>query len=202
MDAGAWFESASGGFGVNNSIASDVKNLLSARNVSSHVTVICMGVVPSLVANEVKIGVEKIAKFDPQSSLSALATIQHATVSDQGTVKESADAARTGQQMITMKAKEAKAALSVLAEIDDGANKMLDINSMMMALDDYLKKATEGNCGVPINYYLKDITKTMLAEMWVAKYCPRYMQISYDDVVPSRPSRPSADAGALIATWW
>lgn len=41
MDAGAWFEKMSGGFGVNSSIANDVKNLLSAQNISSHVTMIC-----------------------------------------------------------------------------------------------------------------------------------------------------------------
>lgn len=45
MDAAAWFESASGGFGVNSSIATDVKNLLSSQNVTTHVTLISMGVV-------------------------------------------------------------------------------------------------------------------------------------------------------------
>ncbi|TGO77754.1 hypothetical protein BELL_0092g00020 [Botrytis elliptica] len=56
----------------------------------------------------------------------------------------------------------------------------------MTALEDYLKKAAEGTSGVPINYYLKDISKSMLAEMWVAKYYPgKYMAISYDDVAPS-----------------
>ncbi|KAK3990397.1 hypothetical protein QBC44DRAFT_368925 [Cladorrhinum sp. PSN332] len=91
-------------------------------------------------------------------------------------------AARTGGQMVSMKAGEVKAALSALAEIDDGANKIVDINSMMNALEDYLKKAADGSSGVPINYYLKDITKDMLAEMWVAKYYPdKYMTITYDD---------------------
>lgn len=40
----------------------------------------------------------------------------------------------------------------------------------MIALEDYLKKATEGTSGVPIDYYLRDISKSVLAEMWVAKY--------------------------------
>ncbi len=58
-----------------------------------------------------------------------------------------------------MKAGEVKAALTALGEIQDGANKILDINSMMTALDDYLKKAAESTSGVPLNYYLKDIHK-------------------------------------------
>jgi hypothetical protein len=81
---------------------------------------------------------------------------------------------------------EIKAALEGLAEIDDGHNKMLDINSMMSALDDYLKKASEGNGGVPLTYFLKDITKKELAEAWVAKYYPgQYMAITNDDTTPA-----------------
>jgi hypothetical protein len=38
---------------------------------------------------------------------------------------------------------------------------------------------------VPINYYLKPITKAQLAQMWVAKYYPgKYLAISGDDSTP------------------
>lgn len=43
---------------------------------------------------------------------------------------------------------------------------------MMDAMDDYLQKCLAGNIGVPINYYLKPITKSQLAQMWLAKYYP------------------------------
>lgn len=198
MDNAAWFAKASGGLGTNESMANNVKSLLSSQNINSHVTMICMGVIPSMVANEVKLGVEKFANFDPKSSLDAIAAMQNATTADQDTVKQAADAARTGAQMVSMKAGDVKAALSALADIDDGSNKIIDINSMMTALEDYLKKAADGSSGVPINYYLKDITKNMLAEMWVAKYYPgKYMAISYDDVAPSQGAPgPSAAGGA------
>jgi hypothetical protein len=99
--------------------------------------------------------------------------------------------------MISMKAGDVKAALSALSDIDDGSNKIIDINSMMTALEDYLKKAADGASGVPINYYLKDITKNMLAEMWVAKYYPgKYMAISYDDVAPAQGASGPAAEGA------
>ncbi|CAH0003251.1 unnamed protein product [Clonostachys byssicola] len=173
MDAAAWFASASGGFGASASIANDVKNLLSTQNISSHVTMICMGTIPSMVAHEVQLGVEKFATFDPKANLEALATFQNATNANQGSVQQSAAAARTGGQMIAMKQGDVKAALSALADIDDGSNKILDINSMMTALEDYLKKAANGTSGVPINYYLHDVTKDMLVDLWVAKYYPR-----------------------------
>ena len=141
-----------------------------------------MGAIPSMVASEVKQAVKQFSKFDPESSMSAISTIQNATVADQGSVTQSAEAARTGGQMVSMKATEIKSTLSALSDIDDGSNKILDINSMMTALDDYLKKAADGTAGVPVNYYLKDVTKGMLAEMWVAKYYPgKYMKIEWED---------------------
>lgn len=137
---------------------------------------------------QVQLGVEKFAAFDGKSNMDALAVLQNATIAEQASIQQSADAARTGGQLVTMKGGEIKAALSALATIDDGANKILDINSMMAALEDYLKKAAEGKSGIPINYYLKDITKPMLAEMWVAKYYPgKYLAIQNDDTKPTEP---------------
>ncbi|EHA46814.1 hypothetical protein MCOR27_002446 [Pyricularia oryzae] len=199
VDAG-WLAHWSGGFGVNESMASSVKSLLSSQNIDSHATMICMGVIPSIVASEVQLGVDKFATFDPKSSLEALSAIQNASVADQDTVKQAADAARTGAQLLSMKNSEMKAALSALAEIDDGKNKVIDVNSMMTALEDYLKKAAEGTSGVPINYYLKEIDKSMLAEMWVAKYYPgKYLSISYDDASPSGPAGGASAGGSSEA---
>ncbi|KAK6505008.1 hypothetical protein TWF481_006940 [Arthrobotrys musiformis] len=165
-------EDAAGGFGPNAPFANQIKNLLSSQNVGSHVTLICMGVIPSIVSSEVKLGVRQFAEFNPKSAMEALANLQNPAVDEQGNTAQGAEAARTGAQMMAMKAGDIKAAVSALAEVQDGSNKVLDINSMMTALDDYLKKAAEGTAGVPINYYLKDITKIQLAEMWVNKYFP------------------------------
>ncbi|KAM0263953.1 hypothetical protein ACHAQJ_000988 [Trichoderma viride] len=182
MEVGAWFQKFSGGFGVSSSFSNDVKNLLSTQNIQSHVTMVCMGVIPTLVASEVQLGVKQFANFDPKSTMDAIAAVQNATVTDQATVQSSAAAARTGGEMVAMKSGQVKSALEALSTIDDGKNSILDINSLMTALDDYLKKAAELTCGVPINYYLKPITKDMLAEMWVSKYYPgKYMQIKGDD---------------------
>ncbi|KAI0128318.1 hypothetical protein BJ170DRAFT_323829 [Xylariales sp. AK1849] len=182
METGAWFANASGKVGVDAKFASDVKNLLSQQNVQSHVTVLTMGVIPSMVANEVSIAVDKFANFDPKSNMEAVAAMQNATSSEQATVQSIAEASRTSGQAAEMQNKTIEASLSALATIDDGKNKILDVNSMMTALDDYLKKAAEGNAGIPINYYLKDIDQKMLAQMWAAKYYPgKFMSIRYDD---------------------
>ncbi|KAK0619132.1 hypothetical protein B0T14DRAFT_584460 [Immersiella caudata] len=70
---------------------------------------------------------------------------------------------------------------------NEGANEVtieeaIDVNSMMRVLDEYMKRTAEGASGVPINYYLRDIGRKMLAQMWAAKYQPgKFMNIKYDD---------------------
>jgi len=186
MDTGCWFESFSGGFGVSDTFANDVKNLLSRQNITSHVTVISMGIIPSIVAEDVQIAVQQFANFDPKSSMDAIAALSEATASEQNSVTSSANAARTGGQMVAMQSATIKSVLSALQPLQDGSNKMIDINSMMNGLQDFLTKAIDGQSGVPINYYLKDITAAMLAEMWVAKYLPgKYLTLDNDDLPPS-----------------
>ena len=182
MTAGGWFAKASGKVGVDSKFASDVKNLLSQQNITSHVTLLTMGVIPSIVASEVNIAVKEFTKMDPQENMRAVAAMQNATSADQASVQSMAEASRTSGQASDRESKKMESMLSALGEISSGKNKILDVNSMMTALDDYLKKAAEGNAGVPINYYLKDIDQKMLAQMWAAKYYPEeFMSIKYDD---------------------
>ncbi|KAK4221045.1 hypothetical protein QBC38DRAFT_404009 [Podospora fimiseda] len=134
-------------------VADDLRHLLSSQNISCHVTMACMGAIPSIVSSNVKIGVEKFVNFDPKSSIEALQKMQ--------------------------KSGGAKSALSTLAEIDDGYNKILDINSMMRAFEDYRENVRKGTSGgVPINYFTRDITKSSLAEMWNTKYCVHGRKVS------------------------
>ncbi|KAH0280602.1 hypothetical protein KCU91_g915, partial [Aureobasidium melanogenum] len=194
MDTGGWFAKMEGKTGVDAKFATDVKNLLSQQNITSHVTLITMGVIPSMVANDTKIAVESFVDFDPQKNMAQVMAIQNATDNEQSTVQSLAEASRTGEQSSEVEGKKMQSALTAMAAIDDGQNKILDINSMMKALEDYLAKASEGDCGVPINYYIKDIDVKMLAEMWVAKYYPgQYMAIKYDDTEGAGPA--ANDAG-------
>jgi hypothetical protein len=68
-----------------------------------------MGVIPSITANNVKMGVQKFAEFDPESSMKPISTIQNVTVADQESMKGDADAARSGKQIVFLKACEIKA---------------------------------------------------------------------------------------------
>ena len=198
FNIGAAFEHLSGGFGVDSTFSNDAKNLLSTQNITSHCTLVTMGSIPSIKSNDVAMGVKQFADFDGASSMKDLAALQNATAGDLDTVDSSATAARTGQQMITMKNTQIAGVLSALSDIQDASNKMLDINSMMDAMDDYIQKALAGNIGVPINYYLSPITKSQLAEMWIAKYYPgRYLTTAGDD---SQPTERASNSGASGGT--
>ncbi|MEM5373043.1 hypothetical protein V4C53_44640 [Paraburkholderia azotifigens] len=176
-----WFENASGGFGVNSSFSKDVKSLLSAQNVTSHCTLFTVGSIPSIKSNEVQMGVKQFADADGDKSMTALLKLQGATVTDQESISSAADRARTGQELMAIKSNQMESALSALSDIDDGKNKIIDTNSMMNALDDYIQKCLGGNIGAPITYYLKRITASQLAQAWMAKYFPaRYISISAD----------------------
>lgn len=163
---------AMGGFGASGQFASDIKNLISTQEITTHCTITTRGSIPSIKANNIKMAVKEFAEFDGKSAMEKLAALQNATASDRDSLDSSAEKARLGEQMIALHNSEIKGVLTGLKDIDDGENSVLDTNSMMTALEDYISKALAGQLGMPINYYLKPITKSQLAQMWVNKYFP------------------------------
>ncbi len=198
MKIGNMFANAQGGFGMMDSFSNDVKRLLSLQQISSHCSLITMGSIPSIKSNTVNVGIREFADFDAAKMIEQLATLQNATASDIDSVSASAQAARTGGQMVQLKAAQVKSVMTGLKDIDYENNKMLDVNSMMTAFEDYVSKALAGNIGVPINYYLKTINKAALAHLWISKYYPQYMAISEDDSGRGGPA-PAANSTAQSA---
>lgn len=126
--------------------------------------------------------VKEFTSFDGKSAMNDLAGLQNAVASDKDSIDNAAEKARLGQEMIALKNAQIKGVLSGLNEIDDGNNKIIDINSMMTALDDYIEKAMNGEIGMPINYYLKPITESQLAQMWVDKYFPdKFLKVNTEE---------------------
>lgn len=172
IKAKSWYSNVAGGFGLNEQFANDVKNLLSIQDIMSHCTITTRGSIPSIKSNQVKLAVQQFADFDGKSAMENIAALQNATSSAKESVDESAESARLGQQMISLKNAQIQGVLTGLSKIDSGSNQILDINSLMTAFEDYIDKALGGEIGVPINYYLKPIPKSQLAQMWVDKYFP------------------------------
>jgi hypothetical protein len=170
MKIGGWFIEHEGGFGVSKSFSDDAKDMLSTQQITSHANAIVMGSIPNISSNEVRIGVKEFADFDPAKMMEKLATLQNATARDHDSVESSANAARTGGEMMAIRATEIKSVMSGLTEVDDGRNKIININSLMTAFDDYVAKAIEGKIGTPVTFYLKHITGAQIAQEWMKKY--------------------------------
>ena len=189
MDTGSWFAQRSGKVGIDSKFANDIKNLLNQQKVQSHITVLSMGLIPSMVASDVSKAVERFADFDPKVDMASIASMQNATASSETSVQSFAENARMSGHASGIQERTVDSAMRALVAIEASDNKVLDVNSMMTALDDYLKKAAEGTSGVPINYYLKDIDQKMLAQMWVAKYFPgQYTSIKFDETEGGGPA--------------
>ena len=171
---GGWFASGTGGFGVDSSFANSAKNMLSMNNVQSHCSLVTMGIIPSIVSNTLVTAVQGFTDDDPAKDMAALSNLSAATSSEQNTMASAADQALTGAQMSTLKSQKITGVLSGLKDVDSQSNSIIDTNSMMKAMEDYIQKCISGgdNMGVPINYYLKPITKSMIARAWLAKYYP------------------------------
>jgi hypothetical protein len=102
--------------------------------------------------------------------------------------------------MVAMKSAQVTSVMAGVAPVDTAANKMLDINTMMTAFEDYVQKCIVGNIGVPVNYYLKPISQSQLVEMFIGKYYPKqFLNIGGDDVSGSNPS-PGAGTGGTAPT--
>ena len=199
LSLGSYFAGLKGGLGMDSNFGDDVKALLSTQNINSHVTLITAGYIPTLKSNLVSVGVKQFAHFDPNAMMTDLLKLQDFTSAENQSVHQAATAARTKGEFVQLKSAAITSVMQGLSALDDGQNKMLDISSMMVAFEDYVKAATGTDenvkIGVPINYYTKPITRSQLAQMWVAKYYPnKYLGISGDDTVRVPPPQPGADA--------
>lgn len=174
VEEGLSFAGLSGGIGDSDELVSSVKDLLSTAKVTSHVSVLTMGVIASIKANDMAYAINQFADEDWNDMGKKVATLANATEAEQTSMAQAASAARTGQQMVAMEGTKITSTLTALAKVEGEKNRVLDINSMMAAFDDYLTKVgTAGTpTGVPINYYLKPITRSQLAQMWLNKYYP------------------------------
>ncbi|MCT4664063.1 MAG: hypothetical protein N4A45_02370 [Flavobacteriales bacterium] len=171
FEMGSFLAAKSGKFGVDGSFADSIKSLLSTSNLQSHASVITMGLIPSIKSNEIKTTVSTL-KPSATEVMSQLAAIQGATDTDVNTTSSDAAKARTGESFMQLNNSYISGVVSNLGQIENANNKVIDTNSLMTAFDDYVQKAIEGQCGVPINFFLKPITSKQLAKAWLYKFSP------------------------------
>eukprot|EP00548_Thalassiothrix_antarctica_P021051 CAMPEP_0194193836 /NCGR_PEP_ID=MMETSP0154-20130528/75254_1 /TAXON_ID=1049557 /ORGANISM="Thalassiothrix antarctica, Strain L6-D1" /LENGTH=619 /DNA_ID=CAMNT_0038918209 /DNA_START=171 /DNA_END=2031 /DNA_ORIENTATION=+ len=186
----AWQSSASGGFGTSNTSSSTAKSLNSTSFIQNHANIVCQGIIPSIVCNEVTTAVKRMApdaaKIMEQQSAIAEASAASAggegegEEESSGDVEQSIEGGKKGAQFQTLNSEHLANTVSNLSEYQTEANKVIDTNSMMTALDDFIVKATEGEGGVPTSFYIKHLTKNDIAKEYIKKFYPNGLKSAAD----------------------
>lgn len=172
MEWGGFFASGKGSFGLDDSFSDNIKNMLSNSDLTSHCSLVTMGIIPTLKSNNVKTSISQL-KPDASDVMKQLSAIQGATDTDVESVSSEAGKAKAGQQFITLNNSYISEVVSNLSTVDNNNNKVIDVNSLMTAFDDYVQKAQEGNSGVPINFFVRHIDKPMICKAWLKKFSPQ-----------------------------
>lgn len=190
LKGGALVRSFQGGFGVDKSSLDDIRRLFSKTEIDSHVTLITAGMIPTIASNEIETSIKAFSDFDPAKMMEQLAAFQTGTEADLKTLQTNADAAKTGGQLVSMQKATIGSVMGSVSAIDTQKNKVLNVNSMMTAFENYLaqagsrsqdgKQKTTGS--LPVQYFIKPITRSQLIHMWMNKYYPgQFLEIQGDD---------------------
>merc|ERR1719419_1670943 len=133
-----------------------------------------MGLIPTIASNVVEFGVKQFAGFDAAEMGQKLATLSNSTT-EASTIEQGAEEGRTQGQMGSMQSQTIESVLSGLEDMKKNADSILNVNTMMTALENYAQKAAEGGVGVPTNYLIKPINKKKLVLLWMKKYYPSHL---------------------------
>lgn len=174
----SYFVEASMGLEAESS--SNIKDLMSNSNIQSHCSVITMGIIPSIKSNDVTSVVEGL-QGGPEDRMKQVAMIQGASNSGIQSMATLASQAKKEHAVAEMKNDYIAGTVSAIAAVDTAKNKVIDMNSLMTTIDDFVERANTGDGGVPINFYIKYVTDRTIAQQWMEKYYPEMLYEKEED---------------------
>jgi hypothetical protein len=183
FEYGGFFASGKGTFGVDSDFSDNVKSLLSNSELTSHCSLVTMGIIPSLKSDDaIKTSISAMQQ-DPSKVMGQLSAIQAATDGDVQSVAAGAEKAKTGKQFITLNNSYIATCVSELTKSDTNKNRQIDVNSLMTAFDKYVDDAKGGLSGVPINFFLRQLDSPAICKAWLSKFSPQrnWQNSSNDD---------------------
>lgn len=161
-----------GKFGASVETSTSVNALLSTARIQNQCSLQCQGIIPSIASSSVQTAVQNLNP-DPSAVMAQLGAITEASA---GVVNSSmemaASDATTGAQFMSLNGDYVKNVVQTLGEEARIDNKVIDANSMMTAFEDYVTKAMEGGCGIPTAFFLKEMSKSDVAKIYIKKFYP------------------------------
>jgi hypothetical protein len=174
--AGLWLSSINGRIGIEDGFSEEIKRALGNLEVRTTVNMNVVGVIPSITSNSVNVAVKEYLAMGAEQAEQASDADTNATVNSKirETQEETRGVALEGERM--------RQIMSGLRKIDDGSDQVINVNSLMTAFDNYLAEAREGRSGAPISFFLKTLTASQIADLWLA----RSGESAGDDSAPAR----------------
>ena len=167
MRLGGWMKAATGGFGVDDEVLDNVRKVLSTQNVSTHANLIVLGAVPSLASSQLRTGLATLLD-DRQGTVAGVKGRQHDA---RQTPSSMGDDARMAGQQNARNSGLTQSVIQGLGAIDHGSNKVVDLNSLMSAFENYITEVSDiKSVGIPISFFFRKISRGHIARLWLDKY--------------------------------
>lgn len=167
MRLGGWMKAATGGFGVDDDVLDNVRKLLSTQNVSTHANLIVLGAVPSLASSQLRTGLVTVLEEQRHTACGLTGQQRDARQTPDSMAD---DSLKAGQQ-IARQSGLMQSALQGLGAIDHGSNKVVDLNTLMNAFENYITEVSNiKSVGIPISFFFRKISRGHIARLWLDKY--------------------------------
>lgn len=162
LQIGGWLENAIGGYGVSADALNDVKAILDTRKITSHISLVVTGALPSIASGKLLQGVRQL-KQDTSTISDSPSAI--------GSFSSEAEKAREFGRALSAERARMQSIMSNLSTIDLEANKSFGLSSLIDAFENYLSDK-DPERGVPVSFFLKKLTKSEIENLWKTKYFP------------------------------
>mmetsp|Transcript_37145 Transcript_37145/g.42384 ORF Transcript_37145/g.42384 Transcript_37145/m.42384 type:complete len:504 (-) Transcript_37145:35-1546(-) len=195
MEFDMWATSLRGGYGSSSSRSASKNSMNSSSAVNCHCSILCRGLIPSIVASDVTTTIQKM-DMDPETVMSQLSAITESSNAGVNSSMESQmEEGRKGGQFMSLNRDYMDNTVANISEQQTEANKVIDQNSMMTAFQDYVDKASAGESGVPINFYIKRLTKNDVAKSYIRRFYPTGILTPKDAQRGTLGQEPAGDEG-------
>ena len=161
--AGLWLSSMNGRLGIEDSFSEEIKRMLGGLEVRTTVNLNVVGVIPSIASNSVNLAVKEYMAMGAGPSEANSET--EGTGSVNAKILDTQEDARE----VSIEGERMRQIMSGLRKIDDGSDKVINVNSLMTAFENYLNEARGGGSGAPISFFLKTLTAPQIADQWLAR---------------------------------
>mmetsp|Transcript_31007 Transcript_31007/g.47288 ORF Transcript_31007/g.47288 Transcript_31007/m.47288 type:complete len:515 (+) Transcript_31007:116-1660(+) len=153
-------------------ISNAAKSLLSTSQVTNSCSFHVEGLIPTIETGVLSTVVQQM-KPDPAATSANLQAINQAANDKTSANMAAANSdGKTSAQFMNLDNSHMQNTVRSMNAIADNQNKVIDMNTMFTALDEYVRKAMKGDMGVPLSYYLKELPKKEIAKVYIRRYYP------------------------------